>query len=371
MKISFEKLEKKYGTSTALNKVSAVLLDGSFTVILGPSGSGKTTLLRLVAGLTYPTSGKVLFDNEDITNKPPRDRNVALVFQNFPLFPHMTVEENLRFSLENQKFGKVFKKRVYSNKVVDEKVNEVLDMLQIEEHKYKYPNQMSGGEQQRVAIGREVIRDPRVFLFDEPLSNIDARLRYEMRTWIRKIHKMLKKTMIYVTHDQNEAMTLGDIIVLLKEGEIEQMGKPEELYFNPKTKFVATFIGNYPMNFLPFEVKQNEICISGTSNVINSDKICEKIENLNLKKGEIAFRAESIREFDKDKLLEESMLLLKCKVTDIEKLLELQILTLNIEKFNLIYVTKTKKEFNINDNISVIIHSDEIYYFNSEGVRVK
>ena len=164
---------------------------------------------------------------------------------------------------------------------------------------------------------------------------------------------------------------MGDIIVLLKEGEIEQMGKPEELYFNPKTKFVATFIGNYPMNFLPFGVKQNEICISGTNNVIKSGEIREKIENLNLKKGEIAFRAESIREFDKDKPLEESMLLLKCKVTDIEKLLELQILTLNIEKFNLIYVTKTKKEFNINDNISVIIHSDEIYYFNSEGVRVK
>ncbi|MCK4845047.1 MAG: ABC transporter ATP-binding protein, partial [Candidatus Heimdallarchaeota archaeon] len=166
MKISFEKLEKKYGTSIALNKVSAILSDGSFTVILGPSGSGKTTLLRLVAGLTYPTSGKVLFDNEDMTNKPPKDRNVALVFQNYPLFPHMTVEENLRFSLENQKSGKVFKKRTYSNEVIEEKVNEVLNMLQIEEHRHKYPNQMSGGEQQRVAIARALANKPDIILAD-------------------------------------------------------------------------------------------------------------------------------------------------------------------------------------------------------------
>ncbi|MHA2357443.1 MAG: ABC transporter ATP-binding protein [Candidatus Heimdallarchaeaceae archaeon] len=371
MEIKLDKISKEYGVKKAIDSLSTVIPDKSFTVILGPSGSGKTTLLRVIAGLLYPTSGRIYFDQEDVTDLPANKRNVALVFQNYTLFPHMTVEENLRFPLESAKTGKIFKRNFFSPEEISEKVEKTLNLLHIEEHRNKYPSQLSGGEQQRAAIGREVIREPVVFMFDEPLSNIDARLRYEMRTWIRKLHDILERSFIYVTHDQSEAMALGNLIILLQEGKIEQIGTPEELYDNPSNKFVAQFIGNYPMNFLTFDYDKKKLYINGSEIQNIPEKLIKSIKKNKLTKGSIGFRAEYIREYDKRKTLDERMLLLDCQIEDTEKVLDQQIISLSFKQHQLFYVTKTKKQLKKEEKIAVLVHSDHIYLFDNEDKRVR
>lgn len=370
MKVKVEALTKKYGEKIALKNVNLSIPKGCFMVILGPSGSGKTTLLRLIAGLLYPTEGEIFFGDVNITKQSANKRNVAMVFQNYPLFPHMTVYENIKFPLESQKEGQIFKRKKKSDEEIQTKVEETLKLLHIEEHRNKYPSQLSGGEQQRVAIGRELIREPVLFLFDEPLSNIDTRLRYEMRTWIRKLHDILKTTMIYVTHDQAEAMALGDIIILLNKGEITQIGSPEDLYYKPKEKFVAEFIGNYPMNFLLFRYEKKKLFLEVNPKI----KIPKNIENFilknNIKEGEIGFRAEFIREYDSTKPIEDSMLLLECMIEDVEKVLDQQILRLNFENLKIVFVTKTTKEFEKGSRIQIIISTENIYVFNKGGNRI-
>ena len=188
MEIKLVNISKKYDEKKALNNVNLSFPNNKLTVILGPSGSGKTTLLKLIAGLLHPSSGDVIFDEKKVTDIPANKRNVAMVFQKYTLFPHMTVKQNLTFPLESQREGKLFKRKIYEEGEIEKRVSNTLELLLLSEHKDKYPSQLSGGEQQRVAIGRELIRDPNIFLFDEPLSNIDVRLRHEMRTWIRKVH---------------------------------------------------------------------------------------------------------------------------------------------------------------------------------------
>ena len=371
MKVVTKKLTKKYGEKVALKEIDLEIPEGKFLVVLGPSGSGKTTLLRLIAGLQFPSEGNIFFGEEDITLKPANKRNIAMVFQNFPLFPHMTVFENLSFPLESLREGQLFKKRKYTDEDIEKKVNEIIQLLHIEEHKNKFPNQLSGGEKQRVAIGRELIRDPILFLYDEPLSNIDARLRYEMRTWIRSLHELIKKTMIYVTHDQSEAMALGDIIVLLNEGEIVQQGSPDELYNNPKIKFVAEFIGNFPMNFLSFEKSGKKLILEKDKSVKIPEPVQQLIKNQKLDLGEIGFRAELVRELDTNKPTEENMLILDCIVNDVEKVLDQQILTLDFFGDKLIFVTKTMKEFERKTSIQIVIAAESIYVFDKNGLRVK
>ncbi len=370
MKVEIEKLTKKYGRKTALKDASIIFPEGKITIILGPSGSGKTTILRLIAGLLYPTSGEVLFDNTIVTDNPANKRNVAMVFQNYPLFPHMTVVENLRFPLESKKKGKLFRVNVYSEEEIEKKVDDISSLLHIEEHREKYPSQLSGGEKQRVAIGRELVREPDVFLFDEPLSNVDARLRYEMRMWIRKLHELLNKTMIYVTHDQSEAMALGDMIVLLEDGKIVQVGSPDELYYDPNSKFVAQFIGNYPMNFLSFIVEKNKCKLTVDMKEVLSEKVFKYIRSKGIEKGTLGFRAEIIREFDPRKPIDKDMFKLECKVEDVEKVLDQQILTLNYLGEQIFYVTKTRKRFSKKDSIAIIVRSDDIYIFDEKHRRV-
>jgi len=370
MKVSIKNLTKKYGEKSALKAINLDVPDGSFMVILGPSGSGKTTLLRILAGLLYPTEGKIFFNDVDITRKPANKRNVAMVFQNYPLFPHMTVLENLRFPLESQRDGKIFKRRINSDEEIQKKVEETMRLLHIEEHSQKYPSQLSGGEQQRTAIGRELIRDPTLFLFDEPLSNIDARLRHEMRSWIRRLHSIIKKTMIYVTHDQSEASSLGDFIVLLNEGEIVQIGTPEKLYNNPVSKFVAQFIGNYPMNFIPFKTKKNKIKILDEKEISVSKDISEIINKEKIESGEFGFRAETIREYDPKKPIEKDMLCLECKVEYSERILDQQILTLKLDDRKIYYLTKTKKMFEENESITILIHFENIHIFDEAGEKI-
>jgi multiple sugar transport system ATP-binding protein len=243
--VDLQHVTKRYGNVEVITDLSLKIEEGSFTALLGPSGCGKSTLLRMIAGLEEITIGSCFIDGVDVTETPPAKRGTAMVFQSYALYPHLTVRQNIAFSLSLAHA---------SRQVQDEKVGRVSKMLQLDQLLDRRPAQLSGGQRQRVAIGRALVRDPKVFLFDEPLSNLDAALRSQMRVELAKLHQDVKTTMIYVTHDQVEAMTLADKIVVLDKGVISQQGSPLELYNRPANKFVASFIGSPAMNFIKGEV---------------------------------------------------------------------------------------------------------------------
>jgi multiple sugar transport system ATP-binding protein len=235
-------LHKHFGGVHAVRGIDLDVSDGEFCVLVGPSGCGKSTLLRAIAGLETVDQGTIAIDGEVVNDMRPRDRDLAMVFQNYALYPYMNVFENIAFGLRARKFPRA---------EIDERVPRVAAMLGIASLLDRFPRQLSGGQRQRVAIGRAIVRDARLFLFDEPLSNLDAQLREEMRSEIKRLHQEIGKTIVYVTHDQIEAMTLADRIVLLKDGRIEQQGAPLDLFERPATRFVAGFLGSPAMNFLP------------------------------------------------------------------------------------------------------------------------
>ncbi|MGE5432562.1 MAG: ABC transporter ATP-binding protein [Syntrophomonadaceae bacterium] len=240
--VSLKEVTKVYeGGQEAVKGVSLEVKDKEFLVLVGPSGCGKSTTLRMIAGLEDITSGELYIDHRLVNDVSPKDRDIAMVFQNYALYPHMTVYENMAFGLKIRKFPRP---------EIKERVQEAAHILEIEHLLTRKPKALSGGERQRVAVGRAIVRRPKVFLFDEPLSNLDAKLRVQMRTEISKLHQKLQATMIYVTHDQTEAMTMGDRIVVMKDGLVQQIDTPLSLYNNPKNRFVAGFIGSPPMNFL-------------------------------------------------------------------------------------------------------------------------
>jgi len=243
--VSLRKVEKAYETYKAVHGIDLEISDQEFVVLVGPSGCGKSTTLRMVAGLEEITGGEIWIGGDKVNDVPPRDRDIAMVFQNYALYPHMTVFENMAFGLKLRKFPREEIKRR-----VDEAAR-ILDLSQLLERR---PKALSGGQRQRVAMGRAIVRNPRVFLFDEPLSNLDAKLRVQMRTEIKKVHQTVRTTTVYVTHDQVEAMTLADRVVVMNAGRIEQVGPPQELYHNPTTRFVAGFIGSPAMNFFPVKL---------------------------------------------------------------------------------------------------------------------
>lgn len=237
-------VSKNYSNNyQAVKKVSLEVTDKEFIVLVGPSGCGKSTTLRMIAGLEEATEGEILIDNQIVNDVPAKNRDIAMVFQNYALYPHMTVEENLAFGL---------KLRRYPKKEIERRVQEAAEILGLDQSNIlkRKPKELSGGERQRVAVGRAIVRKPKVFLFDEPLSNLDAKLRVQMRMELQKLHNRLQSTMIYVTHDQVEALTLGDRIVVMKSGQIYQTSDPINIYENPANRFVAGFIGSPPMNFL-------------------------------------------------------------------------------------------------------------------------
>jgi multiple sugar transport system ATP-binding protein len=240
-------VEKSFGSVKVIHGIDLTIRDGEFVVFVGPSGCGKSTLLRLIAGLEDATAGDLFIDAERVNDLPPAKRRIAMVFQSYALYPHMSVYDNMAFGLELAKATK---------SEIDQRVRQAARLLQIDTLLDRKPKQLSGGQRQRVAIGRAIVRDPKVFLFDEPLSNLDAALRVQTRIEITKLHSDMKATMIYVTHDQVEAMTLADRIVVLNAGRIEQVGTPLELYHRPANLFVAGFIGSPQMNFIPAEVTQ-------------------------------------------------------------------------------------------------------------------
>ena len=258
-KIVIKNLEKSFGDNKVINKFNIDIKDGEFIVLVGPSGCGKSTLLRMVSGLESIDQGEIFLDTKLINNLIPSKREIAMVFQSYALYPHMNVFENMSFGLKMEKIPK---------KEIKEKVYNAAATLQIEDLLDRKPKQLSGGQRQRVAIGRAITRNPKVFLFDEPLSNLDAALRSEMRVEISKLHKKLKSNIIYVTHDQIEAMTLADRIVVLNKGIIEQFGTPNEIYNDPNNIFVAEFIGSPKMNII--KIKKEQIVNSNTINLFKN-----------------------------------------------------------------------------------------------------
>lgn len=226
---------------TVINNVNLEIKDKEFVVLVGASGCGKSTLLRMIAGLEDISDGEIYIGDKKVNNVPPKDRDIAFVFQSYALYPHMTVRENIAFGLKMRKVDK---------KTIDEKVAQAAEILNLGEYLDRKPKQLSGGQRQRVALGRAIVRNPKVFLMDEPLSNLDAKLRVQMRSEIKKLHEKIQTTFIYVTHDQTEALTMGDRIVVLNNGDIQQVDTPNEIYNNPKNTFVAGFVGSPQMNFI-------------------------------------------------------------------------------------------------------------------------
>ncbi|MDQ1104500.1 multiple sugar transport system ATP-binding protein [Nocardioides zeae] len=262
--IQIKNIVKKYGDGfPAVNDVSIDIADGEFVILVGPSGCGKSTLLRMIVGLEDITSGDMIIGDKRVNDLAPRDRNLAMVFQNYALYPHLTVYENIAFPL---------RLAGASDSEVDAKVKEASKTLELDEHLQRKPGNLSGGQRQRVAMGRAIVRDADAFLFDEPLSNLDAKLRGQMRSEIARLQKKLGITTVYVTHDQTEAMTLGDRVAVLKRGVLQQLASPRELYENPGNLFVAGFIGSPPMNFLPAEVEGTSVKLPFGTVEIPADK---------------------------------------------------------------------------------------------------
>jgi len=266
-RVKFEHISKHFGTNTVLNDISLSVADGEFLVLVGPSGCGKSTMLRMLAGLEETVEGAISIGDKMVNGFPPRERGIAMVFQDYALYPHMTVEENMSFGLRLRNMKK---------SEIDERVMQAADILRIKPLLARTPKQLSGGQRQRVAIGRAIVRKPEVFLFDEPLSNLDAKLREEMRVEITALHQRLKTTIIYVTHDQVEAMTMADRIAVLDKGHVQQVGAPEEIYSRPVNTFVAGFIGSPAMNFIDGVLEETGLGLTFSS---DSARIALQLSN--------------------------------------------------------------------------------------------
>jgi multiple sugar transport system ATP-binding protein len=257
--LEIRNIHKRYGEVETLKGIDIALESGEFLVLLGSSGCGKSTLLNIIAGLAEPSGGDILIGERSVLGMHPKDRDIAMVFQSYALYPNMNVARNIGFGLEMRKVPAAEREKA---------VHETAKLLQIENLLDRKPSQLSGGQRQRVAIGRALVRNPQVFLFDEPLSNLDAKLRMEMRTELKRLHQMLKTTVVYVTHDQIEAMTLATRIAVMRDGRIEQLGTPEEIYDRPATLYVAGFVGSPPMNILDAEVTGNGLKLDGCEEIL-------------------------------------------------------------------------------------------------------
>ena len=274
-KLQLKNISKSFGNTKVLEDININVAQGEFIVLVGPSGSGKSTILRVIAGLENPDSGEIEINNKTINNLPPKDRDIAMVFQNYALYPHMNVFDNISFPL---------KMKNAPRESIEKAVNETSELLGIKHYLMKKPKELSGGERQRVALGRAIIRKPELFLMDEPLSNLDAKLRTSMRSELLKLHKTLSSTVIYVTHDQIEALTMGNKIIVLNKGKIQQIGTPNEIYNCPINTFVAGFIGTPAMNFFNFKITNNSKVsfLDETLNLKLDDSLVKSLEQKGL-----------------------------------------------------------------------------------------
>ena len=338
--VVLKNLVKSYdGKKNIIDNINLEIKDKEFIVLVGSSGCGKSTILRLISGLEDITEGEILIDNKIVNNVHPKDRDIAFVFQSYALYPHMSVYDNIAFGL---------KMRKYDKKTIDEKVRDVAKSLNLEELLDRKPRQLSGGQRQRVALGRAIVRNPKVFLMDEPLSNLDANLRVQMRSEIKKLHQKLQTTFIYVTHDQTEALTMGDRIVVLDKGKIQQADTPNEIYNHPKNKFVAGFIGQ--MNFIETDVVDKKF------NIEDVEFICDK--NIS-GKVTVAIRAEKMLSGNNSVTVPVDIV----EMTGGEKIVYFY---LNGNKCT----AKVPLDYHFGENITLRISVEDMYFFNSENGEI-
>ena len=355
--VELKNLSKKYGKVTAVQNMDLVIPHNQFLVLVGPSGCGKSTTLRMIAGLEEITGGEIFINDERVNDKDPKDRNVSMVFQNYALYPHMSVEENLGFSL---KIAKV------KSEEIEKRVNEAVNILGLEDLRSRKPSQLSGGQRQRVAMGRAIVRRPDAFLFDEPLSNLDAKLRTQMRTEIKKLHQKLKTTIIYVTHDQVEAMTLADRIIIMKDGYIEQIGSPIEVFSKPANVFVATFIGSPPMNIFSAEIinSNNNIKIKLDDNLYFDCTEDQKNKLQNKKNIFLGIRAEDIMPVDNN--TNTSFWFFKRNVDIVEPLGTETQLFITINDKEIISRMYNPYEVNVGDELNFQVDPSKVHFFDKE-----
>ncbi len=346
--LKFEDIDKSFGKNNVISKFNLEVEKGKFVVLLGPSGCGKSTLLRMIAGLEKIDNGKILLENNLLNDLLPSKRQIAMVFQSYALYPHMNVFQNISFGLKTEKISK--------NEIRD-KVIQAAKILKIEELLDRRPKELSGGQRQRVAIGRAITRNPKLFLFDEPLSNLDAALRSEMRVEISKLHKKLKSNIVYVTHDQIEAMTLADTIVIMNKGNIEQFGSPDEIYNKPNNIFVAEFIGNPKINI--FKIKSEDIINQNTFKLFNKEV---KFENLNFGNSlYVGIRPEDIS------LENKSEIAVEISIDLIENLGSEKIIYSRLNNTEI----RIKSDKNIKDkNIKIYLQKNKIYLFDNNKNRL-
>ena len=346
--IVLENITKRFGKVTALDGVNLQIDDGEFIVLLGPSGSGKTTLMYLIAGIYRPTSGRILFDGKDVTNLSPKDRNVGLVFQNWALYPHMKVFENIAFPLTLKKMDK---------RTIQERVHQVASMLKIEALLERYPWQLSGGQQQRVAIARALVKQPQILLFDEPLSNLDALLRIGVRTELKRLQKNLSITSVYVTHDQAEALAIADKIAVINNGKLIQVGTPEEIYYQPKHTFVAGFVGNPPANLLTVESDGTRLTIDGKS-LEAPIELLHRISNK--RRFVLGFRPEKGVLLDH---ITENTVGIEVQIYEVESMGREQIVTVSIEQTMVKVLRPSEEKFHVGQKLFLCVEMKDLMLF--------
>ena len=354
--ISIENLNKSYGKTQVIRDFSLNIKSQSFTTLVGPSGCGKSTLLRMIAGLESVTSGNISIDERLVNDLSPKERNIAMVFQSYALYPHMTVFDNMAFGLKLEKRPK---------EEIQDRVQEAARILQIEQYLHRKPKQLSGGQRQRVAIGRAITRKPKVFLFDEPLSNLDAALRVQMRIELAKLHEHLDTTMVYVTHDQTEAMTLSNEIVVLDHGEISQQGKPLDLYNKPNNTFVAGFIGSPKMNLISSKFLSNSSNQVEINTLGSNFTLPKKLKDINFDV-EITFgiRPEDIHLGSNNDYHWES------KVYVTEKLGSSSLIYLEGEKEPIVMEVAGDTTIKAGDIVKVKLDLEKIHLFNSQNLSI-
>jgi len=358
--VKLQNVSKTYeGHIKAVNSANVFIEDKEFVVLVGPSGCGKSTLLRMIAGLEEITEGEIYIDEKLVNNVPPKDRDIAMVFQNYALYPHMSVYDNMAFGLKLRKFPKI---------EIKQRVQEAAEILEIQDFLDRKPKALSGGQRQRVAIGRAIVRKPKVFLFDEPLSNLDAKLRVQMRIEISRLHTQLQSTMVYVTHDQIEAMTMGDRIVVLKDGFIQQIDSPLNLYNKPENLFVAGFIGSPAMNFIDGELEQKESLYfkSKTFNFSLPKKVSETLKKTNAKNVTLGVRPENIHDLQTSQNIKSLSSPQKIDIDVVEPIGNELYLYLNQDHHTICMRTIADRDYHARDTIDIGFVLNKLHFFETE-----
>ncbi len=357
-KVELKGIGKVYdGGVRAVNNANITIEDKEFCVFVGPSGCGKSTTLRMIAGLEDITDGQLFIDGIEMNDVPPKDRDIAMVFQNYALYPHMTVYDNMAFGLKIRKMDK---------QEIDRRVRDAAKQLDLTQYLDRKPKALSGGQRQRVAVGRAIVRNPKVFLFDEPLSNLDAKLRVTMRSELAALHNRLEATMIYVTHDQIEAMTLGTKIVVMKDGVIQQIGAPLYLYNNPINKFVAGFIGTPPMNFLTVKVLEKNgaiVCDEGSFEINPTEEQAKYLKAYVNKEVTFGIRPEDLTYVEKPAAKDD----MQMKITNKEPLgAETHLYLVSNKGQSIIAKTTANAEFHLGDSVNVVPNMAKAKFFSLE-----